>query len=209
MIFRTDYSCGCHPTVATFSYFRQPFVQDFPFLASVLRLSCKYFICIPRKQCLERLQTYFPATLADWDRREYMSIMPDGHYEPRHEIPSSIHVINLARELNVGSILPAAFYDLARYGTSKTAGGTEPLAHLVLEVPSNDNSPMSATCTSAPPSSFLLALTFTCTSFSFRHLHLPQRRTTYYHHHHHRHPRVSRIQCSFRTRRPSYSLTTI
>ncbi|KAH9077226.1 hypothetical protein EDB83DRAFT_2504455 [Lactarius deliciosus] len=114
-------------------YFRRPFVQDFPFLASVLRMSCKYFICIPRKQCLERLQSYFPVTLSEWDRRERMSLSPDGHYDPRHEIPSPIHVINLARELNVGSVLPAAFYDLARYGTSKTASGTEPLAHLILE----------------------------------------------------------------------------
>ncbi|KAI9507027.1 hypothetical protein F5148DRAFT_1311433 [Russula earlei] len=111
-------------------YFRQPFVQDFPFLSSVLRLSCKYFICIPRRQCLERLQSYFPTTLADWDRRERMSLGPDGHYDPRREIPSPIHVINLARELNVGSVLPAAFYDLARYGTSKTASGTEPLPRL-------------------------------------------------------------------------------
>ncbi|KAF8484809.1 hypothetical protein DFH94DRAFT_624041 [Russula ochroleuca] len=128
-------------------YFRQPFVQDFPFLASVLRLSCKYFICIPRRQCLERLQTYFPATLAEWDRRERMSLAPDGHYDPRHEIPSPIHVINLARELNVGSILPAAFYDLARYGTSRIASGAEPLPHLVLEGPSSENSPVSATTT--------------------------------------------------------------
>jgi hypothetical protein len=81
-----------------------------------------------------------------------MSFTPDGHYEARHEIPSPIHVINLARELNVGSILPAAFYDLARYGTSKTARGTEPLAHLALEGPSDENSPMSATCTLAPSS---------------------------------------------------------
>ena len=139
-------------------YFRQPFVQDFPFLASVLRLSCKYFICIPRRQCLERLQAYFPTTLSEWDRRERMALSPDGHYDPRQDIPSPIHVINLARELNVGSVLPAAFYDLARYGTSKTAGGTEPLAHLVLELPSENNSPASAPALSsssstAPPTS--------------------------------------------------------
>jgi hypothetical protein len=139
-------------------YFRQPFVQDFPFLASVLRLSCKYFICIPRRQCLQRLQTYFPATLAEWDRRERMALAPDGHYDPRQEIPSPIHVINLARELNVGSILPAAFYDLARYGTSKTAGGTEPLAHLVLELPSENNSPASASSSSSTPSSQATAM---------------------------------------------------
>ena len=99
-----------------------------------------------------------------------MSYTSDGHYEARHEIPSPIHVINLARELNVGSILPAAFYDLARYGTSRTASGTEPLARLVLEGPSNENSPMSATCTPPVPLlSFLLAftLTFMHTPFFF------------------------------------------
>lgn len=152
--------------IPTLRYFRQPFVQDFPFLASVLRLSCKYFISVPRKQCLERLQTYFPTTLADWDRRERMSFAPDGHYEARNEIPSPIHVINLARELNIGSILPAAFYDLARYGTSKTASGTQPLAHLVLEGASNENSPISA-CSPAPSLSFLLASTLTRPSFIY------------------------------------------
>jgi hypothetical protein len=113
-------------------------------------MSCKYFICIPRRQCLERLQSYFPVTLSDWDRRERMSLSPDGHYDPRHEIPSPIHIINLARELNVGSVLPAAFYDLARYGTSKTASGTEPLAHLVLETSSSENSSASTTAPSSP-----------------------------------------------------------
>jgi hypothetical protein len=78
-----------------------------------------------------------------------MALAPNGHYDPRQEIPSPIHVINLARELNVGSVLPAAFYDLARYGASKTAGGTEPLAHLVLEIPSENSSPASATTTTA------------------------------------------------------------
>jgi hypothetical protein len=79
--------------------------------------SSTYIICIPRKQCLERLQTYFPTTFADWDRRrEPMSLAPDGHYVPRHEIFSPIHVINLARELDLGSILPAAFYNPAHYG---------------------------------------------------------------------------------------------
>lgn len=114
-------------------------------------MSCKYFICVPRKQCLERLQTYFPTTLSEWDQRERMLLTPEGLYEPRYEIPSPIHVINLARELNVGSVLPAAFYDLARYGTSGTAGGTEPLAHLVLEAVSSENpsSPASATSQTA------------------------------------------------------------
>jgi hypothetical protein len=102
-------------------------------------MSCKYFICVTRKQCLERLQICFPATLPEWDQRERMLLTPAGLYRPRYEIPSPIHVINLARELNIGSVLPAAFYDLARYGTSSTAAGTEPLAHFVLEAASSEN----------------------------------------------------------------------
>jgi hypothetical protein len=74
-----------------------------------------------------------------------MVLGPGGHYDPRQTIPSPIHVINLARELNIGSILPAAFYDLARYATSKTAAGTEPLPHLVLGIPGEHDSPTSAT----------------------------------------------------------------
>jgi hypothetical protein len=77
-----------------------------------------------------------------------MLLTPAGLYRPRYEIPSPIHVINLARELNIGSVLPAAFYDLARYGTSSTAAGTEPLAHLVLEAASSENSSSPA---STPP----------------------------------------------------------
>jgi hypothetical protein len=68
-----------------------------------------------------------------------MSLAPDGHYVPQDEIFSPIHAVNLARELDLGSILPAAFYNLTCYGMFKTAGGTVPLAHLVLECPSNED----------------------------------------------------------------------
>jgi hypothetical protein len=91
-----------------------------------------------------------------------MSLAANGHYDPRHEIPSPIHVINLARELNVGSILPAAFYDLARYGASKTAAGTEALPHLVLEIPNGENPGPASESTSASEGS----ATYTALSLS-------------------------------------------
>ncbi|KAA1466746.1 hypothetical protein DENSPDRAFT_811994 [Dentipellis sp. KUC8613] len=105
-------------------YFKQPYSAEFPFLAAVLRLSTKYLIYNLRECCLARLAHDFPATLEGWDLREKAVTDMNGRYGPRERIPSPILVINLARELDLKEILPAAFYDLSRYGTSKTVLGT-------------------------------------------------------------------------------------
>ncbi|TFY78719.1 hypothetical protein EWM64_g5288, partial [Hericium alpestre] len=105
-------------------YFKEPYSSEFPFLAAVLRLSTKYLIHTLRECCLSRLLHDFPATLDGWDLREKAVTDIHGRYGPRDSIPSPILVINLARELDITSILPAAFYDLSRYGTSKTVIGT-------------------------------------------------------------------------------------
>lgn len=65
---------------------------------------------------------------------------------PRDVIPSPIAVINLARELGIESLLPAAFYDLARYSPSKTAIG-------IPKPTFRDESPPSPTLTSTSTSS--------------------------------------------------------
>ncbi|KAI0065949.1 hypothetical protein BV25DRAFT_1868638 [Artomyces pyxidatus] len=134
-------------------YFNKPFHKDFPFLAATLRLSCKYFITIPKRRCLSRLLQYFPTTLAEWDRRELASTDSTGRYCPRDNLPSPILVINLARSLHLESFLPAAFYDLCRYGTSKTVVGTPPFPSLSFysggapaPSESNGNAPSSAHC---------------------------------------------------------------
>lgn len=102
----------------------QHFPADFDSVSAVLRLSSKYFVAAHRAQCLARLSQDYPSTLAEWDRRERFATDGAGRYLPRDQIASPILVINLARELDLDALLPAAFYDLSRYGPSKTANGT-------------------------------------------------------------------------------------
>ncbi|KAF4568613.1 hypothetical protein EYR36_010625 [Pleurotus pulmonarius] len=104
-------------------YFSGPRAGDFPVIAGVLRLSTKYFVEHLRQQCLQRLQHDWPATLAEWDRREGAATTAEGQYSPRVYYPHPILVIQLSTELNIPSIAPAAFYDLARYGPLKILSG--------------------------------------------------------------------------------------
>ncbi|KZV65669.1 hypothetical protein PENSPDRAFT_689656 [Peniophora sp. CONT] len=112
----------------------QQFPADFDAVSAVLRLSSKYFVAAHRAQCLARLSHDYPPTLAEWDRRERFATDNAGRYLPRDQIASPVLVINLARELDLGSLLPAAFYDLSRYGPSKTANGTPAPPALALGV---------------------------------------------------------------------------
>lgn len=50
-----------------------------------------------------------------------------GRYSPRESCPHPILVIYLALELDLHAILPAAFYDLSRYGPSKIMAGVNAL----------------------------------------------------------------------------------
>jgi len=71
-----------------------------------------------------RLDLDWPSTLAGWDQREQEATDELGRYVPRDYCPHPILVINLALELGLSSVLPAALYDLARYGPSKIMAGT-------------------------------------------------------------------------------------
>ncbi|KAG5349301.1 hypothetical protein E4T56_gene11640 [Termitomyces sp. T112] len=104
-------------------YFKSPHANDFTALAGVLRLSSKYFVEHLRERCLNRLDIDWPSTLAGWDRREQAATDSRGRYVPRESCPHPILVIQLALDLGIDSILPAAFYDLARYGPSKIMSG--------------------------------------------------------------------------------------
>ena len=107
-------------------YFRAPGAGDFPALAAVLRLSSKYFIEHLRERCAARLAVDWPSTLAGWDAREARATQGQ-RYGPREHYAHPVHVVRLAAELRLGGILPAALYDLSRYGPRKIAAGTPPL----------------------------------------------------------------------------------
>lgn len=73
-----------------------------------------------------RLETDWPATLAGWDAREAQATA-EGRYSPREHFPHPVHVVRLAHELRLERFLPAAYYDLSRYGPRKIAAGASPI----------------------------------------------------------------------------------
>jgi hypothetical protein len=108
-------------------YFKKPYANDFPAIAAVLRLSTKYIIENLRQRCLTRLEIDWPSTLIGWDLREREATDHFGRYTPRDCCAHPILAINLALELGLDSLLPAAFYDLSRYGPSKIMSGASSL----------------------------------------------------------------------------------
>ncbi|KAJ7184750.1 hypothetical protein C8R46DRAFT_1158881 [Mycena filopes] len=105
-------------------YFQSPGAGDFPAVAAVLRLSSKYLVEHLRQRCMTRLDIDWPSSLASWDQREQAATDALGHYAPRASCPHPLLVIDLALDLGLSSLLPAAMYDLARYGPSKIMAGT-------------------------------------------------------------------------------------
>ncbi|KAF8959815.1 hypothetical protein BDZ97DRAFT_1761154 [Flammula alnicola] len=105
-------------------YFKKSRSSDFPAIAAVLRLSSKYLVEHLRQRCLARLDSDWPSTLTGWDIRERRSTDDNGRYVPRDHCAHPILVIELALDMNLPSILPAALYDLSRYGPSKIMTGT-------------------------------------------------------------------------------------
>ncbi|KDR70044.1 hypothetical protein GALMADRAFT_76823 [Galerina marginata CBS 339.88] len=105
-------------------YFKRPRSSNFPAIAAVLRLSSKYLVEHLRQRCLARLDTDWPSKLIEWDSRERRSTDENGRYAPRDHCAHPILVIELALDMNLPTILPAALYDLSRYGPSKIMVGT-------------------------------------------------------------------------------------
>ncbi|PPQ88269.1 hypothetical protein CVT25_005432 [Psilocybe cyanescens] len=105
-------------------YFKKPRSTDFPAIAAVLRLSSKYLVEHLRQRCLHRLDKDWPSTLTGWDMRERRSTDENGRYVPRDHCAHPILVIELALAMNLPTVLPAALYDLSRYGPSKIMTGT-------------------------------------------------------------------------------------
>ncbi|KAH6911207.1 hypothetical protein BKA70DRAFT_1099792 [Coprinopsis sp. MPI-PUGE-AT-0042] len=107
-------------------YFKSPRTSDFAAVSAVLRLSTKYLVEPLRLRCLARLELDWPTTLSGWDIRERSALDAQGRYLPREVCCHPILLMELAfsSELGLSHLLPAAFYDLSRYGPSKIMAGT-------------------------------------------------------------------------------------
>ncbi|KAJ7798071.1 hypothetical protein B0H14DRAFT_3114223 [Mycena olivaceomarginata] len=98
--------------------------SHFPAVAAVLRLSIKHLIEHLHQCCMARLE------------REQAATDTFGHYQRRSSCPHTLLVIDLALALGPDLVhfLPAAHYDLSRYGPSKILSGT-PAPPLSLALP--------------------------------------------------------------------------
>ncbi|KAF8225527.1 hypothetical protein L208DRAFT_1305889 [Tricholoma matsutake] len=101
--------------------------EDFRSVSGILRLSTKYIIDSLRWKALAHLSIVWPSDLKTWDTREDLSraYETDSTSHGGHLYPHPIAVINLAREVNAPSLLPAAFYDLSRYSYTQIFEPTE------------------------------------------------------------------------------------
>lgn len=105
-------------------YISKPSAVKFEVISGVLRLSSKYLIEHLRTRCIHWLRADWPSTLEGWDRREHQATDDGKRYTPREWYAHPVRMINIARELSLDELLPAAFYDLSRYGPRKIASGT-------------------------------------------------------------------------------------
>jgi hypothetical protein len=113
-------------------------------VSGILRLATKYIIDTLRSRALAHLSIAWPSTLKGWDMREDLArrsetdISLNSRFYP-HPIVRRLtilpgisqltfnvqDVINLAREVDAPSVLPAAFYDLSRYPYSEIFENTD------------------------------------------------------------------------------------
>ncbi|KAJ7155464.1 hypothetical protein C8R43DRAFT_432932 [Mycena crocata] len=101
--------------------------EDFRVVSGILRLATKYIVDSLRAKALAHLCIAWPSTLKGWDAREDVArtFEMETSTSGGHFYPSPVAVINLAREVDVSCLLPAAFYDLCRYTYSQIYEPTE------------------------------------------------------------------------------------
>ncbi|EMD38728.1 hypothetical protein CERSUDRAFT_122314 [Gelatoporia subvermispora B] len=106
--------------------------DDFRAISGILRLATKYIVDSLRKRALAHLCIAWPSALKEWDAREDIARIYELENATHRGLryPSPVAIIHLARENDTSELLPAAFYDLARYQVSQMyePGEGEPLA---------------------------------------------------------------------------------
>ncbi|KAJ6525297.1 hypothetical protein DFH09DRAFT_936812, partial [Mycena vulgaris] len=116
-------------------------IEDFFYLAGILRLSTKYFIAKLRVQAIQHLTQTWSYTLKGHDDMvdaALRSPLVDGLSYPRVH---PLHVVNLAREVGVSVIIPSAVYFLSLYPLDDLLRADHP--KLMVEHPSRPSSVLS------------------------------------------------------------------
>ncbi|KAF9049531.1 hypothetical protein BDZ89DRAFT_1057420 [Hymenopellis radicata] len=116
-------------------------IDDFFYLASILRLSTKYFIAHLRHQAILHLTRTWSYTLDGHDEMVATAIKADVINHLTYPYVHPLHVLNLARETHVDIIVPSVMYFLSLYRLEDLIRGDH--AKLQVDHPSRPSSEIS------------------------------------------------------------------
>ncbi|KXN88161.1 hypothetical protein AN958_07620 [Leucoagaricus sp. SymC.cos] len=95
--------------------FQNRCLDDFFYLAGILRLASKYFITNLRTQAIRFLAQTWSFTLEGHDQMVETALRSPNVSDLSYPYVHPLHVLNLARETNLQIVLPSAFYFLSLY----------------------------------------------------------------------------------------------
>ncbi|KIY72504.1 hypothetical protein CYLTODRAFT_388608 [Cylindrobasidium torrendii FP15055 ss-10] len=95
--------------------FQNESILDFFYVAGILRLSTKYFIANLRQQAINHLSRTWAHTLHGHDEMVETALTTPNVNKLTYPFVHPLHVLNLARETHVRSIIPSVFYFLSLY----------------------------------------------------------------------------------------------
>lgn len=123
------------------STFHQRNVEDFYFLAGILRLASKYFITHLRVQAIRYLTQTWSYTIRGHDEMVALALASPSVDGTTYPYVHPLHVLNLAREVNMRVVVPSVLYFLSIYSLKQLLGGDHP--KLQTEHPSRPSSQLS------------------------------------------------------------------
>lgn len=115
--------------------------EDFFYLASILRLSTKYFISHLRTQSIRYLSKTWSYSLRGHDDMVDMALNSPRIADNSYPYVHPMHVLNLARETNVLVVIPSALYFLSLYPLTDLLLADHP--KLTVDHPSKPSSTLS------------------------------------------------------------------
>ncbi|PPR07100.1 hypothetical protein CVT24_010936 [Panaeolus cyanescens] len=121
-----DLSSLIHYLYDGFGTFEYKCIDDFFQLAGILRLASKYFIEPIRQQAVRILTNIWPATLLGHDQMIETALITPAVDNLTYPYAHPLHVLNLARELDISILIPMALYFLTIYPLSEIIAANHP-----------------------------------------------------------------------------------
>ncbi|KAI0304423.1 hypothetical protein B0F90DRAFT_1815754 [Multifurca ochricompacta] len=106
--------------------FHQRNVEDFYFLAGILRLASKYFVTHLRIQAIRYLTETWSHTIRGHDEMVAQALTAPSVDGTTYPYVHPLHVLNLAREVNMRTVVPSALYFLSIYSLKQLLSGDHP-----------------------------------------------------------------------------------